>query len=54
MGTFIGSIALDYSSEVKNCASGVFISNISNPLSPAKAYSFTQNHCPDTASSAAR
>ena len=54
MGTFVVTIAPNYSSEVKNCASGVFISNIRNPVPSAKAYSFKQNHCPDTASSAAR
>jgi hypothetical protein len=47
LGPFNVSIALNYSSEVKNCASDVFISNIRNPVLCAKAYSFTQNHCPD-------
>jgi hypothetical protein len=51
---FIGSIALNYLSLGKNCASAISLSNIRNPLPHAKAYSFSQNHCPDTASSAAR
>jgi len=44
----IFNIAANYPSEGKNCASDVFVSNLSNPLPPRSPYSFTQNHYPDT------
>src|SRR5476649_494379 len=51
---FVITIAEDYLSRVKNCASDVCLSNLRNPLPVAQAYSYYQNHCSDKQSTTAR
>ena len=52
--SLVVTIAADYLSRVKNCASGVYLSNLRNHLSRVAAYSYHQNHCSVTQSTAAR
>jgi len=52
--SFVLTIAADYLSGVKNCASDVYLSNLRNHLSQPQAYPYHQNHCSVTQSTAAR
>jgi hypothetical protein len=44
---FSVSIAANYQSVAKNCASAILMSNLRNPLPALQPYAYTQNHCPD-------